>query len=369
MICIFGGAFDPPHKEHIRIAKEVKEEFAFDNVVFLPSGNSPHKSLQTSFDARVEMLSQALDGAFPIDSIENTFPERAYSYKVLPLLKEKYGDITFLIGGDSLLALDRWRYPEEILKVCSLTVVPRGSDDLSALKRVAADCMRRYGGTILLSEMVRGENVSSTIVRAKVELGLDIPETSGAVQDVIAKRDLYHNYASYVAKVRSMLGEERWRHTCGVVLAGLKINENVGLPFEKVFLACLLHDCMKEARFIHRGVPEDAIGTKVLHAFNGAEEAKIGFGITDEEIVDAIRYHTTGRAGMTALDKLVYTADMVEEVTRTFSGVEALRKAAYADLNEGFRLCIKSSYESLKKRNIPIYYLTVNCFNAYCNKE
>ena len=369
MICVFGGAFDPPHKEHIRIAREVKEEFSFDNVVFLPSGNSPHKSLQTPFYARVEMLSAALDGAFPIDLIENTFTERAYSYKVLPLLKEKYGDITFLIGGDSLLALDRWRCPEEILKICSLTVVPRGADDLAELKAVASERMRRYGGNIVVSEKVRGESVSSTLIRAKVELGLDIPEVSEAVRSVIASRDLYHNYASYVSKVRSMLGEERWHHTCGVVLAGLRINENAGLSFEKVFLSCLLHDCMKETRRIHPGVPEDTIGTKVLHAFNGAEEAKVGFGITDEEIIDAIRYHTTGRAGMTALDKLVYTADMVEELTRDFPGVDVLRKAAYRNLDEGFRLCIKSSYESLKKRGIPIYYLTVDCFNAYCKKE
>ena len=369
MICIFGGAFDPPHKEHIRIAKEIKEEFGFANVVFLPSGNSPHKNLETPFDTRVEMLSAAINGSFPIDLTEGTFAERAYSYKVLPMLKEEYGEISFLIGGDSLFALDRWRCPDEILKICPLIVVPRGDDDLAALRRSAASYIARWSGRILISEKVRGESVSSSMIRAKRELELDIPEVEVGVREIIEGHALYRHYTSYVERVRSMLRETRWRHTCGVVLAGLKINERIGLPFEKVFLGCLLHDCMKHTDRINTGVPEDVIGTKVLHAFNGAEEARLAFKIEDEEILDAIRYHTTARGNMTTLDKLVYTADMVEELTRDFEGVERLREIAYHDLDEGFRLCLESCYRSLIERGIPIYHLTMDAYNAYCKKE
>ena len=170
-------------------------------------------------------------------------------------------------------------------------------------------------------------------------------------------------------RVRSMLTEKRWRHTCGVVLAGLKINENVGLPSEKVFVSCLLHDCMKYAETVHEGVPRDAIGTKVLHAFNGAEEARVGFGITDPEIVDAVRYHTTGRAGMTTLDKLVYTADMVEEETRDFEGVEELRACAYRDLDEGFKKSFLVCYRRLMESGKAIYPLTIDCYRQYVKGE
>ncbi len=369
MICIFGGAFDPPHKEHIRIAKEIKEEFGFSEVVFLPSGNSPHKSLETPYDVRISMLSVAINGAFPIDLTEGTLTERAYSYKVLPLLKEKYGEIAFLIGGDSLFALDRWRCPDAILKICPLIVVPRGDDDLSALRCAADSYIARWGGRILISEKVRGESVSSSMIRAKAELELDIPEVDPSVREIIEGCSLYRRYTSIVERVRSMLREGRWRHTCGVVLAGLKINERIGLPFEKVFLGCLLHDCMKHTDRINPGVPEDVIGTKVLHAFNGAEEARLAFKIEDEEILDAIRYHTTARGGMTTLDKLVYTADMVEEYTRDFEGVEHLRETAYRDLDEGFRLCLESCYQSLIERGISIYHLTMDAYNEYCKKE
>ncbi len=369
MIGIFGGAFDPPHKEHVRIATEVKKEFSLQEVVFLPSGNSPHKSLQTPFSLRLKMLEAALDGAFPIDQTENDYPGRAYSYKILPLLKQKYGDIAFLIGGDSLLAFDKWCHPEEILKICPILVIPRGDDDISELSRAAEGYMRRWGGDIRISRTVRGEDVSSTAIRAKCALGMPLDDVSEPVKAIIEQNGLYRTYDAYVQKVKGMLREKRWRHTCGVVLAGLKINERVGLPFEKVFLGCLLHDCMKYMDRVNPGVPADVVGTKVLHAFNGAEEARLAFGITDPEIIDAIRYHTTGRAGMTALDKLVYTADMVEELTRDFEGVEALRAAAYRDLDDGFVRCFKVCYDSLIERQIPIYYLTLDCFNQYCKKE
>ena len=160
-----------------------------------------------------------------------------------------------------------------------------------------------------------------------------------------------------------MLTPKRWDHTCGVVLAGLKINEKTGLPYEKVFLSCLLHDCMKYAEKVHEGVPADTVGTKIVHAFNGAEEARVGFGVTDPEILDAIRYHTTGRAGMSVLDKLVYTADMVEEITRDFEGVEELRALAYRDLDAGFERCFMECYDLLLQSGKPIYYLTLECLD------
>ena len=364
MIGIFGGAFDPPHKEHIRIAAEISREFDLEKTVFLPSGNSPHKALETPFALRVEMLSAALSGSnAEIDTIESTFPERAYSYRVLPLLKQKYGEIAFLIGGDSLLSFDSWKNPQEVAKICPLIVIPRGGESLEELRAKAQEVTARYGAKVLLSEQVRGESVSSTAVRAKVELGLPVPELSAGVLALVKAHSLYATHRKMIDGVRAQLTEKRWLHTCGVVLAGTKINEQVHLDKEKVFVACLLHDCMKYEQRVNPGVPADVVGTKILHAFNGAEEARLAYGVTDPEVIDAIRYHTTGRAGMTPLDKLVYTADMVEELTRDFEGVESLRKAAFQDLDEGFRRCFLACYEQLLESGKPIYHLTIDCYD------
>ena len=370
MIGIFGGAFDPPHQEHIRIAEEIRKEFSLEKVVFVPSGNSPHKLLETPFSLRTVMLSAAMTGTdAEIDTIERDYAGTAYSYKILPMLKEKYGEIALLIGGDSLLAFDRWRCPEEIMKVCPLIVIPRGEDEMSELRKKADVYVARWGGQITISERVRGANISSTILRAKACLGMQMPEVAEGVREVIAQNGLYREYSDVAQRVKGMLKEKRWLHTCGVVIAGLKINERIGLSDRKVFLACLLHDCMKQTDRVNPGVPVDVIGSKVLHAFNGAEEARIAFGITDTEILDAIRYHTTGRAGMTPLDKLVYTADMVEEETRDFEGVEELRAAAYRDIDLGFKLCFKQCYDLLLEKGNPIYHLSSECFNEYCKGE
>ena len=367
MIGIFGGAFDPPHKEHIGIAESIAKEFDLEKVVFLPSGNSPHKNLETPFAIRMQMLSAALEGhSFEIDPFEDAFDGPAYSYRVLPFLKEKYGDIAFIIGGDSLLALDRWREPQEILKICHLIVIPRGTDTLAELRKAAAEHMRTKGGKIVIAEHTKGDNVSSSVARAKIALNMQTPEILPSVQEIIKQHGLYQDYSDMIERVKGALTTERWHHTCGVVVSGLKINERIGLPREKVFVACLLHDCMKQSDRIHPGVPADAIGTKVLHAFNGAEEARIAFGIEDNEILDAIRYHTTGRAGMTVLDKLVYTADMVDEETRDFEGVEHLREVSYRDLDRGFMLCFKVCYDRLLATGKPIYPLSTECFNEYC---
>ncbi|MBQ7712736.1 MAG: nicotinate (nicotinamide) nucleotide adenylyltransferase [Clostridia bacterium] len=364
MIGIFGGAFDPPHSEHIRIAREVAAAYHLDRVIFVPSGVSPHKSLETPFALRVRMLRAAIgEEPFAIDEIEGTLSERAYSYRVLPMLKEKYGEIAFLIGGDSLLAFDSWRNPEDVAKICPLIVVPRADESLDELRAKAAEVRVKYGADVRLCETVRGEAVSSSCVRARVSLGMPVPEISDEVLAVIRDADLYGEYREMAERVRGYLPEKRWRHTCGVVLAGLRINERVGIDKGKVIVSCLLHDCMKYEDRVNEGVPADVVGTKILHAFNGAEEARLAFGVTDPEVLDAIRYHTTGRAGMTPLDKLVYTADMVEEETRDFEGVEELRAAAYRDLDEGFRLCFLACYEQLKEGGKPIYHLTIDCFD------
>ena len=363
MIGIFGGAFDPPHSEHIKIAREIAAEFALEKVVFLPSGNSPHKALETPFDLRVRMLEASIGKeGFVIDRTENGLADRAYSYRVLPLLKEKYGEIAFLIGGDSLLAFDTWKRPEEVAKICPIIVIPRADEGADELRAKAAEVNERYGADVRLSKRVRGGAVSSSVVRARVSLGMPVPEVTDDVLAVIREAGLYLAYREMAERVKTYLPEKRWRHTCGVVLAGLRINERAHLDTHKVIVSCLLHDCMKYEERVNEGVPADVVGTKILHAFNGAEEARLAFGITDADVLDAIRYHTTGRAGMTPLDKLVYTADMVEEETRDFEGVEALRAAAYLDLDEGFKRCFLACYEQLAESGKPIYHLTIECY-------
>ena len=366
MIGIFGGAFDPPHGEHVAIVKGLSEIGLFEKIVLLPSGNSPHKPFLSPFAARKRMIEAAFSGIpVEISDAEHSFFGKAYSSEILPLMKKDYGEIGFIIGGDSLLAFRTWHEPREVLKVCPIFVVPRGEESVPALCAFASDLTEELGGSVTVLDSVRGEEASSSLLRAAIALGEETKGLLPCVKEIALEEGLYAEKRAMAEKVKASLPEKRWKHTCGVVLTGIKMAEAFGVDKEKAFVACLLHDCMKYSEIVHAGVPADAVGTKVMHAFNGAEEAKIGFGVTDEDIINAVRYHTTGRANMSDLEKLVYLADVVEP-NRHYEGVEEIRAAAFRDLNEGFVLSLKRSYELLLQTGKPIYYLTIECYNYYC---
>jgi predicted HD superfamily hydrolase involved in NAD metabolism len=143
--------------------------------------------------------------------------------------------------------------------------------------------------------------------------------------------------------------------------------KELGLDEKKVILACTLHDCAKYIDYktvkgftLPEGVPQP-----VVHAFLGAYIAKEYLGVTDEEVIDAIRYHTSGKAEMTTLSKLVFVADMIED-GRNYDGVEKLRELYRAcDFEKCFIECLKEEFIHLLNKKQYIYQQTINAFNYY----
>ena len=96
----------------------------------------------------------------------------------------------------------------------------------------------------------------------------------------------------------------------------------------------------------------------------GAEKARRDFGVEDEDILNAIRYHTTAKADMTMLEKLIYTADSLSD-DRTYDPIPALRRIAEADFEEGFKATLAHTVDKLKAGGRPIYPLTLDAYNFY----
>ena len=127
--------------------------------------------------------------------------------------------------------------------------------------------------------------------------------------------------------------------------------------------AALLHDCTKKLSLAEQlevaerfQVPLDEMERreiKLLHAKTGAGIAETVFG-TDEEITNAIRWHTTGRGGMTLLEKIIYLADYIEP-TRDFCDLRPLRKLAFADLDRAVLLGLTMAVHDLKKRGMAVH--------------
>ena len=165
-------------------------------------------------------------------------------------------------------------------------------------------------------------------------------------------------------KLRATQKERRYFHTLGVVKEAVRLAPRYGVPEEKAKIAALLHDCAKnfdETRFLEiaadYGVTLDEYAIKepaLVHAFLGAAVAYRDYGVTDKEILDAIYYHTTARANMTNLEKLVYIADMIEP-GRTMPQAEELRKMVEEDLDRALIYAIDCSIKHVIKKGRLIH--------------
>ncbi|WP_088102547.1 bis(5'-nucleosyl)-tetraphosphatase (symmetrical) YqeK [Halalkalibacter urbisdiaboli] len=172
--------------------------------------------------------------------------------------------------------------------------------------------------------------------------------------------------------VKPHLTKHRYEHTLGVMETAIRLAERFGADKKKTELAAIFHDYAKfrdkeEMRLLVQNVLSDRLileyGTELLHAPCGAYYVEHEVGINDSEILDAIRFHTTGRPGMTLLDKIIFLADYIEP-GRTFPGVEHVRELAENDLDAAVVQAIENTIAFLMKRRQLIFPETVATFNS-----
>lgn len=181
-----------------------------------------------------------------------------------------------------------------------------------------------------------------------------------------------------IERLKDYLPEKRIRHSLGVAEAAVKLSVLYGCDVEKAEIAGILHDVAKYIKFEDVGTYCEKYGieldemekksTALSHSVVGKYIAKYEFGIDDEEILGAIRYHTTGRPGMTKLESLVYLADLIE-VGRVFDGVEQLREYAFSgNLYKAVYKTMDNAIKSVMKKKAPIHLRTVEARNYYLSK-
>ena len=166
---VLGGSFDPPHVAHLAIASEACHTLGLERVLFVPAAAPPHKGTgeRTSAEVRLELTSLAIDDdlRFTASGIEI---ERGlvYTADTLRALNERYADheLVFIMGSDSLVQLETWRDPEQLLAQCSLAVAPRPGDSPEAIAAAAAR-WGPYQVTVLDVPLLA---VSSTDIRERV---------------------------------------------------------------------------------------------------------------------------------------------------------------------------------------------------------
>lgn len=138
---ILGGSFDPIHKGHLNIAQSAYEEFALDEVWFIPAGHSPNKDEKkmTAADIRAEMTALAIYDIpyFKLSRMEIDAEGTSYTYLTLTKLKEACPDTDFffIMGADSLDYLEKWYHPEIICEKAVILAAVRDDMDLSEVEK------------------------------------------------------------------------------------------------------------------------------------------------------------------------------------------------------------------------------------------
>lgn len=173
-IGIVGGTFNPIHLGHLMLGEYAYKELELDEIWFVPNGNPPHKQLNSSeisTDMRVEMTEIAIADTeyFKVNTYEITNKRVSYSYETLEIFHMLYPDYEyyFIIGSDSLFSIEQWRYPERLLKSCTILVACRENMDIQLISNHIDYLEQKFGCRIILLQMPLLE-VSSSDIRNRV---------------------------------------------------------------------------------------------------------------------------------------------------------------------------------------------------------
>ncbi len=177
-----------------------------------------------------------------------------------------------------------------------------------------------------------------------------------------------------LAWLKSNLSEKRYIHSIGTAECAKDLAERFGQNPDKAYMAGLLHDCAKcfpnekLMEIIENNLHVEKVelmNYKTLHAPVSAFIAKNDFGVEDDEILSAIRWHTLGKIDMTDFEKIIFLADKVEPKTRDKDYLEEVREYLNEEdgLNKAMLKCYKETIKSLVKRDLKICPVTIDIYN------
>ena len=350
-IGIFGGTFNPPHTGHLQAAARAVEALGSDMLYVVPTGMPPHKPLEPDTPSGTERyrMAELLFADMPqvqMSDVELTRQGPSYTMDTVLAIQKLHpaAELFLLLGTDMFLSLTHWHRADELLQLVTPAVFARADGQGQTIADFAMQLQERYGVT-------------------SIQIDHDIVEISStALRDMLARRGgrewladgvyteiIAHGY--YGAKPEfqwlreqayAMLPAQRIPHVQGTEEEAVRLAQRWRVDECEAREAAILHDitkacdlqaqlqfCEKYDILVSNAIKENV---KLLHAKTGAAIARVAFGVT-QAVYDAICFHTTGRQGMTTLEKIIYMADYIEP-NRNFPEVHALRELAYVNLDK-----------------------------------
>ncbi len=177
--------------------------------------------------------------------------------------------------------------------------------------------------------------------------------------------------------VKEQLTDHRYQHTIGVMDTAIRLAERFGEDSEKAMMAAIFHDYAKfrpkdemKSIILEQKLGEDLLlySSELWHAPVGAYLVRTEVGIEDEEILQAIKSHTSGRPGMTLLEKIIFLADYIEP-GRYFPGVDDVRSTAEENLDSAIKQSLVNTIIFLMKRNQLVHPETLHTYNDMVHQQ
>ena len=370
-IGIYGGTYSPPHIGHLRAAEYAIEACKLDRLLLIPTGVSPHKAMSAGAGTadRLQMLrlSAAQIEKTEVSDIEILREGRSYTVDTLGTIREENpgAELVLLMGTDMFTSFLTWKDPERIMELATLAVFCRG--ERGEQERIDAQkaSLEAIGAKI---ELVHNPvtAISSTDLRRMLVFGCADPFLMPGVGDYIREKGLYGtgkdrkglSMEELEHEVIGLLNPNRVAHVLGCRDCAVELAKLYGENEVDAARAGLLHDITKAidgplqlTLCAEYGIVLDTFSRsfpKTLHALTGSLVAERIFG-ENENVVRAICHHTTGRADMTLLEKIIYIADYVER-NRNFPGVEDMRAMAYTDLDQAVLMGLQSAVAHVRRQ-------------------
>jgi len=371
-IGIYGGTFNPPHIGHLQAAKQAVKTLGLTKLLVIPDRIAPHKVIPSGSPTPEQRLAMVQTAFRDYPEIEVSDMELrregvSYSYQTILQLKEAYPDaeLILLMGTDMFLTFHTWMNPEIILENAALGVFYRGEKGERAAIEAKKAEMETAGHRVKLVEN-DVINISSTQMRRLLAFRCAGELLPDGVLDYIREYRLYNTRSPWKnlpmeeleKVVVDLLNPNRVAHVLGCRDTAVELARHWGADETDAARAGILHDITKAIDGPLQLTLCEAYGKilsdfsrkypKTLHALTGSLVAERIFG-ENKAVVSAIEHHTTGKADMNLLEKIIYVADYMEP-NRNFPGVEKLRELAYSDITAALKLGLEMTLEHLKNQ-------------------
>lgn len=370
---IFGGSFDPPTLAHYDMGVKLSEYF--DETIVVPAFISPFKNggAELSGNERLKLLKRLFAGndKITVSDTELKAGGTSYSYMTAEKFYNPGDELYIAIGSDGLGSLDKWARTDILGKIVTFYVVER---PYFSVRQTELDRARE----ILKVEVAPfiGKEGSSSLLRVAVAFGKAGEVVPPVVAGYIGKRGLYRDYDYIVSRYPEFdMKQSRAEHIYRTTKAAILLAKLNGVSTDKAIKAALYHDIGKYAtreKLADLGIAWtneiESLPESCRHQLTGAAIAKKCFGETDPDILAAIATHTTGAKNMSALQKVIFAADYIEE-GRDFDGLDEIRAITYDNLDNGVKAILKNTISYLERAGQSIAPVTKQAYEYMISKK